>query len=107
MPSGLLHMQKQIALPPSRCNLRKPEGYTLEVYYEDNKEDGLQEAPSYRKEQSDRQLRRRMPGRIPRRIRWRRMQRLRTHRIKYKSNFQREGKTPLRLEFLIYSTPTS
>lgn len=28
--------------------------YTHEVYYEDNKEDGLQEAPSYRKEQSDR-----------------------------------------------------
>ena len=67
-PSELLHMQKQIALPPSRCNLRKPEGYTLEVYYEDNKEDGLQEAPSYRKEQSDRQLRCWMPLRKLRRL---------------------------------------
>ena len=36
-------------------NLR---GYTThEVYYEDNKEDGLQEAPSDCEEQSDRQFR--------------------------------------------------
>ena len=58
-------MQKQIASPPSWCNLRKLEGYTHEVYYEDNKENGLQEAPSYRKEQPDRKLRCWMPGRKP------------------------------------------
>ena len=46
-------MQKQIASQPSWCNLRKLEGYTHEVYYEDNKEDGLQEAPSDCEEQSD------------------------------------------------------
>jgi hypothetical protein len=43
------HAEPRAAWCATTCGI-----YTHEVYYEDNKEDGLQEAVSYRKEQPDR-----------------------------------------------------